>query len=272
MVRNGKELYEKEVVFKETIDELEEAFSKYGDWKLKEQLFSDTIDNPLSTIDVIQPALVGIEIALARLWQSWGVQPDAVIGHSMGEVGSAYISGSITLKEAAAIICNRSSLMKSTSGKGAMGYVALTSDEMKSRLNGNGKVSIAVQNSPKSVVISGETETLESLLEAWDGEGIFCRKIKVDVASHSPQMDPVIEDLRNNVSHVTPKESTIPYWSSVQARNVPGEELNADYWVSNLRQPVQFAQTIQNMVQEGITVFIEMSPHPVLTQAINEKY
>ena len=266
----GKELYEKEVVFKETIDAFENAFSSFGDWKLKEQLFTTNDETTLNAIDIIQPALVAVEIAIAKLWQSWGIQPDAVIGHSMGEVGSAYISGSITINEAAAIICSRSKLMKSTSGKGAMGYVALTSDEMKERLKGIDNINIAVQNSPKSVVISGDTSTLESLLEKWDAEGIFCRKIKVDVASHSPQMDVVKEELRSNVQNINPSASKIPFWSSVQSNEVAGEALKADYWVSNLRQPVQFAETIQNMVKENFTVFIEMSPHPVLTQAIAE--
>ncbi len=266
----GKELYNSKPVFKNAIDECETAFKKFGDWSLTEQLFGDSVSDPLSTIDVIQPALVAIEIALAKLWQSYGIYPDAVVGHSMGEVAAAYISGSITLDEAAAVICNRSQLMKTTSGKGAMGYVGLTSEEMQSRLNGNDKVTIAVQNSPKSVVISGDTQTLEDLLKKWDDEGVFCRKIKVDVASHSPQMDPIIDQLRASVQHVKPTNSNIPFWSTVQHQQLEGQSLQSDYWVSNLRQPVKFAATIQNMVADGITVFIEMSPHPVLSQAIPE--
>lgn len=266
----GKELYAKNAAFKNEIDALEVAINKIGGWSLTEQLFSEQVENPLSTIDIIQPALVAVEIALARTWQSFGIQPDAVVGHSMGEVGAAYVSGAISIYEAAAIICNRSILMKTTSGSGAMGYVALTSDEMTARLNGNDKVSIAVQNSPKSVVISGDTATLENLLEGWTEEGVFCRKIKVDVASHSPQMDPVTGTLRERVQHVQPKAATIPFWSTVQHQQLEGETLNADYWVSNLRQPVQFANTIQNMIADGINIFIEMSPHPTLVQAINE--
>lgn len=265
----GKELYDNQPIFKSAIDDCEQAFKKYVNWSLTEELFSKD-PTAMSTIDVIQPALVAVEIALAKMWQSYGIQPDAVVGHSMGEVAAAYISGSITLDEAAAVICHRSRLMKTTSGQGAMGYVALTSDEMKSRLNGNEKVSIAVQNSPKSVVVSGDTQTLETLLEKWDNEGIFCRKVKVDVASHSPQMDPITEELKQSVAHLSPSSAIIPFWSTVQHQLMNGEDLTADYWVTNLRQPVKFADTIQNMLAEGTTIFIEMSPHPVLTQAIAE--
>jgi acyl transferase domain-containing protein/acyl carrier protein/short-subunit dehydrogenase len=265
----GKELYASQPIFKKAIDECEIAFNKYVKWKLTHELFGAEND-ALTSIDVVQPALVAVEIALAKMWLSFGIQPNAVVGHSMGEVAAAYIAGCISLDEAAAVICHRSLLMKTTSGKGAMGYVALTSDEMKERLNGNEKVTIAVQNSPKSVVISGDTSTLESYLEKWENEGVFCRKIKVDVASHSPQMDPITDALKQNISFVQPKTGTIPFWSTVQHIKLPGEALHPDYWVSNLRQPVQFATTIQNMIEDGNTIFIEMSPHPVLCQAIIE--
>jgi acyl transferase domain-containing protein/NADPH:quinone reductase-like Zn-dependent oxidoreductase len=265
----GKELYQSQKVFKEAIDECEIAFSKYVSWKLTNELFG-AVNDQLTSIDVIQPALVAVEIALAKMWQSFGIQPDTVVGHSMGEVAAAYIAGCINLDEAAAVICHRSLLMKTTSGKGAMGYVALTSEEMKGRLTGTDKVNIAVQNSPKSVVISGDTATLESYLDQWEKEGIFCRKIRVDVASHSPQMDPITASLQQNVSFVQPKTAAIPFWSTVQHRKLEGTDLDANYWVSNLRQPVQFATTIQNMLEDGVTVFIEMSPHPVLCQAIAE--
>ncbi|MBX7225834.1 MAG: SDR family NAD(P)-dependent oxidoreductase [Chitinophagales bacterium] len=266
----GKDLYEKEPVFKATIDACEQAFSKYVHWKLTEQLF-ETGGTQLSTIDVIQPAIVAIEVALAKLWMSWGVMPDAVVGHSMGEAASAYIAGAITIDEMANIICTRSKLMLRTSGKGAMGYAAITLEEALAEIKGQENIlSIGVNNSPKSTVISGDAQTVEALIAKFESKGIFSRKVNVDVASHSPQMDPLKEELQAALGNIHPKDTEIAFYSTVKGSKVDSSSLNADYWVNNLRNMVQFGNTVQQLLKENHTIFIEMSPHPVLTQAVRE--
>ena len=264
----GKQLYEEEDVFKQVIDECETAFSKFGNWSLREELFRE---NGMKSIDVIQPALVAMEVGLAKLWMSKGIVPAAVIGHSMGEAASAYMSGAISLDEMAAVICGRSTLMKRTSGNGAMGYVAMPIDDVQKELGeGTQGIGIGVNNSPNATVVSGEPNLVDDFLTKMEAKGIFSKRVKVDVASHSPQMDQITEELRTSLSNLQPKATTIDFYSSVEANKKQGTELNADYWVGNLRNTVQFAAAIQGMVGDGFNVFIEMSPHPVLVQAISE--
>ena len=266
----GKDLYINEPVFKETIDACEQAYSKYVTWKLTDQLF-ESGGSQLSTIDIIQPAIVAIEVALAKLWMSWGVMPDAVVGHSMGEAASAYISGAISIDEMANIICTRSRLMLRTSGKGAMGYAAITLEEALQEINGQeDKLSIGVNNSPNSTVISGDANTIEALIAKFEAKGIFSRKVNVDVASHSPQMDSLKEELKEALLEINPKDTDIAFYSTVNGIKINGSSLNADYWVGNLRNMVQFGTTVQQLLKGNHTIFIEMSPHPVLTQAIRE--
>lgn len=264
----GKELYDNEPIFKNAIDKFALACQSYTSWSLTDELFSE---NGLKEIDVIQPALLAIEIALAEWWKSIGLDYKAVVGHSMGEVGAAYIAGAISLEAAAAIICTRSSLMKTTAGKGAMAYLALPPQEVAQQFSGKEDfVSIGVQNSPSSCVISGAPDIIESICTHFEQTGAFVRKVKVDVASHSPQMDPLIENLKNSIEWIQPNDTSIEIFSSVLAKETKGAELSADYWTENLRNTVQFADTVQKMIEDGYGHFVEVSPHPTLLQPINE--
>ncbi len=268
----GREMYEKEQTFRTVIDDCEEAFSPFIDWSLKEQLFADENNSRLNEIDVIQPSLFAVQIAIANVWMSRGVIPDAVVGHSMGEVASAYISGSISLNDAANIICSRSKLMKTVSGTGgAMAVTELSipqAEEIISKYPG--KLSVAVSNSPKSTVIAGNEKKLLEVLAQLEKQDLFCRQVKVDVASHSPQMDALMEPLHQQISGMKSAASQIPFYSTVRNELVDGKELNEDYWVSNLRGRVQFSDVLKTLLTTNHRIFIEMSPHPVLTNAVNE--
>jgi acyl transferase domain-containing protein len=161
--------------------------------------------------------------------------------------------------------------MRQTSGKGAMAVVELTMDEAAARLVAHGgRVSVAVNNGPRSTVISGDPAPIAALLGDLEREGVFCRQIKVDVASHSPQMDPLVPALVASQSGLAPRAVVIPLYSTVDAVRVDGPELVAEYWGRNLRQPVLFGQTIDTMLADGVDAFIEMSPHPALLGAIRQ--
>ena len=269
----GKELFEKEPVFKQAILDCEIAYSKYVDWKLTDSIFGVDNIEKLKNIDIIQPAIVAVEIALAKLWQSWGILPSAVVGHSMGEAASAYISGAISIDEMANIICTRSKLMKRTSGKGTMAYIAISVDEALDEIKGKEQdISIGVSNSPKSAVISGNPDAINAVLQKIEAKGIFNRLINVDVASHSPQMDELKEELKKALESLKPKEAKTPFYSTVEGKQIGGETLDANYWVNNLRSMVQFGNTIQGLLKTQHLLYLEMSPHPVLTQAIKENF
>lgn len=268
----GRELLMKEKIFRDTILRCDAAFRKYVDWSLIDQLNATAETSRLQEINVIQPAICAMQIALAKLWMSWGIIPQAVVGHSMGEVAAAHISGALTLDDAANIICSRSLLMKTVSGNGGAMAVTELSREAAEKIAGAypGKLSVAVNNSPKSTVLAGDKKSIDEVIAQLETKGLFCRLVKVDVASHSPQMDPLKEPLRSKLQHIVPQKTTIPFISTVLNKHMNGEDMGADYWVSNLRGMVQFASVIETLLADDHTLFIEANPHAVLVNAVNE--
>ena len=269
----GRQLMSREAVFRECLQRCEQAMRPYVNWSLHEQLNLDP-NAPgyrLNEIDVIQPSLVSIEIALAALWRSWGVEPDAVVGHSMGEVAAAFIAEALSLEDAMRIICTRSFLLRRVSGKGAMAVAALPMDQAKEALAGfEDLVSVAVSNSPRSTVLSGDPAAMGKILEKLQARDVFCRLVKVDVASHSPQMDLLTDDLLRALDGIQPRQAKVPIYSTVTAQRSDGSTLDARYWMHNLRRPVLFSRTVQRLAEDEHTVFIELSPHPILMPAVEE--
>ncbi|WP_322752893.1 type I polyketide synthase [Frankia sp. Cas3] len=264
----GRELLGSAPAFRAAVEECDAAVRRETGWSVIERL---TADEPLSGIDVIQPVLWAVEVGLAAMWRQLGVEPDVVIGHSMGEVAAAVVAGAITLSDAAAVICRRSRILRSVSGQGAMVALALSMAEAERAIEGfEDRVSVAVANSDSSVVLSGDPETLEQLIGPLRERGVFCRPVQVDVASHSPQMEPLRAELMRALADVQALAGHTPIHSTVTGRRSTGEEFDAAYWVRNLREPVRFADVVHAMLDEGETVFIEMGPHPMLANAIRE--
>jgi phthiocerol/phenolphthiocerol synthesis type-I polyketide synthase B len=269
----ARQLSADEPVYLQALRECDTAARKYVDWSLLEELHRDlgSADYKLDRIDVIQPILVAMAIAYAAWLRSVGVRPDALVGHSMGEVGAAYLAGALSLDQAMRIICRRSALMRQTSGQGAMAMVDLSMAEAEKRLAGRqARVSVAVSNSPRSCVISGEPAAVNEVIAECERDGVFCRLVKVDVASHSPQMDGPSAQLRAELDGLTPAAATVPIYSTVLAGPAAGPELDAGYWGRNMRQPVRFTDTIGKLLEDGITIFVELGPHPVLVPAIQQ--
>ena len=236
-----------------------------------DQLSAEEPSPSLPQVDVIQPLLFSIEVALAELWRSWGIEPHAVVGHSMGELAAAYISGVLSLDHAACIICRRSHLLRPLSGRGAMAMVDLSLEQAQRALSGfEDRVSIAANNGMRSTVLSGDPEAIDELLARFERQEIFCRRVNVDVASHSPQMDPLCARLLDAVSGVTPHTAAVPIYSTVTGARADGPEFVPHYWVDNLRKPVLFSSAIQALLNDGCNIFIEMSPHPILLPAISQ--
>ena len=189
----------------------------------------------------------------------------------MGEVAAAHIAGVLDLDQAMRIICRRSALMRTTSGRGAMALVELSMDEARARIAGReAHISVAVSNSPRSSVISGSPDAVQQVLSGLERDGVFCRLVKVDVASHSPQMQPLAETLAGELAGMTPHPATIPICSTVLARRAEGDEFGASYWSSNLRQPVLFTDAVARLLDAGITTFVELGPHPVLLPSVQQ--
>ncbi|KFE69303.1 type I polyketide synthase [Hyalangium minutum] len=264
----GRDLLEQEPVFLRAVERCAEAFAPHVDWSLLDELRSE---QPSERMDVIQPALFAMEVGLAALWRSWGLEPDAVIGHSMGEVAAAHVAGALSLEDAARVICRRSKLLREVSGQGAMAVVELGMKEAQERLRGlEDRLAVAVSNGPRSTVLSGNADALETLLGQLEREGIFCRRVKVTVASHSPQMDPLRGPLLAALAELKPRQGAVPLYSTVTGEVSPGTSLDPAYWVNNLREPVRFWHTIEKLMADGHTLFVEISPHPILLPAIEQ--
>nr|WRX36517.1 hypothetical protein [Cystobacterineae bacterium] len=267
----GRQLLADEPVFRATLEACDKAIQAEVGWSLLKELAADEANSQLARIDVVQPVLFAIEVALAALWRTWGVEPDAVVGHSMGEVAAAYVAGALSLEDAVAIICRRSLLLRRISGQGEMALVELSRADAEAALMGyEDRLSVAVSNSPRSTVLAGDPTALAEVLAKLEARGVFCRRVKVDVASHSPQVDPLREDLLAALSQLAPKRTTMAMRSTVTGELVGGEALVAGYWADNLRQPVRFADVVQELLRSGHGLFIEMSPHPILTTSVEE--
>lgn len=267
----GRGLLRDEPAFGDALRTCDAAVRALTGWSVIDELQAEDATSRLTQIDVIQPVLFSVQVALAALWRSWGVHPDAVVGHSMGEVAAAHVAGALSIEDAARIICRRSALLRRTSGKGAMAVVELSLDEARTALEGyEDTLSVAVSNSRRSTVISGDPTSLDTLLAALEAREVFCRRVKVDVASHSPQMDPLRGDLLAALDGLAPREASVAFHSTVRARRLGGAELVPTYWVDNLREPVLFSTVVQDLIASGHSAFVEMSPHPLLAGAVQE--
>lgn len=266
----GRELFEQSPVFREAIECCDRALRPHTGWSLIEEILSPDVSTA-NDCDRVQPTLFGLMIALAELWRSWGVEPEAVVGHSMGEAAAAVVCGALSLEDGAMVIAKRSQLLNRVRGLGLMAMTGLTFEEATefARWYG-GKISIAASNSPSSTVLSGDTAAMKDAIAALEAREIFCRKIQVDVASHSSQMDPLAPELQRVLANITPMRARVPIYSTSSGRIEDGLSLDASYWSRNLRSPVLFTGAVQDLLRDGFQTFIEINAHPLLTRAVED--
>ncbi|MCW2869730.1 type I polyketide synthase, partial [Actinacidiphila oryziradicis] len=258
-------------VFAAQIDACAAALAPYTDWSLLDVLRDVEGAPDPDRVDVVQPALWAVMVALAELWKAYGVAPDAVVGHSQGEVAAAYVAGGLTLDDAARIVALRARALATLSGRGGMVAVALSAPEAVARIaRWRGRLSIGVVNGPSSVAVSGDPDALAELTAECAADGIRTSVIPIDYASHSAQTDALRDELLALLGPVRPHDGTVPLLSTVTADWQDASGLDAAYWVANLRQTVRFEEATRALAADGHTVFVEVSPHPVLTSAIQE--
>ncbi len=264
----GRRLLADEPAFAAAIAELEPEFVAQTGFSLHETLADG---RAVVGIQNIQPVLVAIQLALTALWRHYGIEPDAVIGHSMGEVSAAVVSGALTPAEGLRVIATRSALMAQLSGQGAMALLELDAQAAEALIAHFPHVTLAVHASPRQSVIAGPPEQVDAVIAAVGAQNLLARRIEVDVASHHPIIDPVLPQLRSALNDLAPKPPTIPMITTTCEG--PAPLLDADYWAANLRNPVRFHQAI-TQASSGAGAehhtFIEISPHPLLTHAITD--
>ena len=262
----GRRLLVDEPAFAAAVAELEPVFVEQVGFSLQ-QVLAD--GEPVSGDARVQPVLVGLQLALTELWRSHGVAPDAVIGHSVGEVSAAVVAGALTVAEGLRVVATRSRLMARLGGQGAVGLLKLDAEATAALIADSPGVSLAVYASPRQTVIAGPVEAVDALIAVVQQQNRFARRVNMEVASHTALMDPILSELGSALADLTPKTPTIRFISTVAQTGGPAPVLDAGYWVANLREPVRLRQAIAAAGAEHST-FVEVSAHPQLTQAVSE--
>ncbi|MQS14939.1 SDR family NAD(P)-dependent oxidoreductase [Streptomyces kaniharaensis] len=267
------ELLDTAPVFRARIEECERALAPHTDWSLTEVLTGAPGAASLERVDVVQPVLWAVMVSLAELWRSYGVAPAAVIGHSQGEIAAAAVAGALSLEDAALVVALRSRLIRTAlAGKGGMVSVQASQAEVAQRIAPWGeRISVAAVNGPRSVVVSGDPEPLERLVEQCEADGVRARRIDVDYASHSAQVESLRAELLELLAPIRPRRCEVAFYSTVEAELLADTSvLDADYWTRNLRRTVRFEETSQLLLADGHSAFVESSPHPVLAIGLQE--
>ncbi|MGP9017965.1 type I polyketide synthase [Streptomyces sp. BR1] len=269
----AEELLVSSPVFAARVDECGKALEPFTGWSLRDVLCGVEGAPSLERVDVVQPALFAVMVSLAEVWRAAGVVPGAVIGHSQGEIAAACVAGVLSLEDAARVVALRSQAIgRVLAGLGGMVSVPLPAAAVRERIApwGEDRISVAAVNGPSSVVVSGEVEALDEFFAGCEAEGVRARRIAVDYASHSAQVELLREELLDLLAPVEPGAGEVPFLSTVTGEWVKGPELDAGYWFRNLRQTVELEQATRTLLEQGFGVFIESSPHPVLTVGVAE--
>ena len=269
----GRALLDESPEFAQALQQCDESLRPHTGWSVSAVLRGDRNGNvpPLKHVDVVQPALFAMSIGLAAMWRSLGVEPAAVVGHSQGEVAAAVVAGALSLEEGARVVAVRSALLRRVAGTGGMAVVELPAEVVQKRLIAEtSELSVAVVNTATSTVISGNDAALDAWVAERATEGVFCRRIDVENAGHSAQMDELLPELQSALATLSPRTGHCDMFSTVTGEVIAGPSLTADYWCRNLRQPVRLDRALQSALERGHGVFVEVSAHPVLAMPMTE--
>lgn len=267
----GRGLIASSPAFRDALAECDEAIQAICGQLVMPEILGAGDDLASSRMDVVQPALFAIAVALAAHWRSVGVTPAAVVGHSMGEVAAACVAGALTLPDAARIICLRSRLLEQRRDDGAMLVVGMSAEQAEEITSGErGNARIAVSNSPVSTVLTGDRGALGRIAADLASRNVFARELPMAGAGHSPHVDALRAEFLAGIGDITPRPARVPFISTVTGEEVSGADLGPDYWFRNLREPVRFWAAAQRLASCGHGVYIEISPHPLLLSAVEQ--
>ncbi|WP_280275283.1 type I polyketide synthase [Nocardia wallacei] len=267
----GRTLLETSPIYRAKILECDAAAGAFLDWSIHGALTADEASSRVGETHVLQPTMFAVQVALADLWRSWGIVPDAVLGHSMGEIAAAHISGALSLSEALRIICHRARIQEKADPTGAMMFVALSAAEAEELCARQpDALWVSAINSPRASTLSGRRHVLEALAADLAGRGVFARILRVNCACHSQDMEPLRDELLTALAGLRHGPAAVPMYSTLTGARIEGTELGTDYWWRNFRMPVQFEPAVRAMLADGYDTFIELSPHPVLANSVTE--
>lgn len=263
----GRALLERSTVFALVLKACDVQVRRLMGWSLLEALTAE--DARLGDIEVSCPAIVSMEIALAALWRSWGIEPVAVVGHSIGEVAAAHVAGVLSLEDAMRVICHQGRTVGKLKGKGAMAVVGLPWARVGEALpEFAGQVWRVIHASPEWTVVAAEPEVLERVLGVLRRRGVPARRVDSEVAAHCPQVEPYREELHGLLRDICPRSERLPIVSTVTGSALAGPRFDAGYWVRNLAEPVLFREAVDTLLDVGHEAFLEVSPHPLVKHSL----
>ncbi len=270
--RMAVELLDSSGVFRERMAECAEALAPFTDWSLLDVVRQAPGAPALDCVDVIQPVLWAVMVSLAEVWRTLGVQPDAVVGHSQGEIAAACVAGALSLEDAAKVVALRGRAVVALAGTGGMASVPLPEDRVREHLaEWDGRVHVAAVNGPASTVVAGEEKAVQELVAEYAAAGVRARAIDVDYASHTPHTEVLRDPLAELLADITPHRPGVPFYSTLTGAALDEHTpLDADYWYRNLRHTVRFEPAVRALADAGHRIFIEASPHPVLASGVAE--
>ncbi|MBF6181646.1 type I polyketide synthase [Nocardia otitidiscaviarum] len=266
----GRELLETDGVFAAEAKRIDAVFTEIAGWSIIEELLRPEEESKVTTTAVAQPANFLVQVSLFAMLAELGVHPAAVVGHSVGEVSAAYVTGMLSLRDALLVSYHRARLQATTAGSGGMLAVGLPLAAARELIDGDELVDVAAVNSPSAVTLAGAEARLDEIAETLTEQGTFAKRLHVEVPYHSYLMEPILDELRTALADLTLAEPRIPLWSTVTGERVTAGDWDAEYWCANVRQPVRFADAVTALVGAGSRVFLEVGPHPVLGANIRE--
>ncbi|MFF1476313.1 type I polyketide synthase [Streptomyces sp. NPDC058301] len=267
----ARELMDTSPAFSAALIRCDDVVRNETGWSVIDRL-TDGSDLVGETVAVVHPVLWAVQVSLAETWRAWGVEPDVVIGHSMGESAAACVAGALSLADAAAVVCRRARLIRDrVAGRGTMSVAALPAADAERLIAELAvDVSVAASNGPRTTVLAGEIEGIEKVKAELDARDVFCRVMKAEAASHCAQMDPLLDELGAELSEIAPRAGRIPMRSTVTGELEDGSGLDGSYWTRNIRGRVHFHEAVLSTARAAETVFIEISPHPILSSAVQD--
>ncbi|QYN17783.1 type I polyketide synthase [Amycolatopsis sp. DSM 110486] len=269
----GRHLLESSEVFAESAQRCAREIERLVDWRVLDVLRDEPGAASLDRIDVIQPVLFTMMVSLAEVWRSLGVVPDAVVGHSQGEIAAAYLSGGLSLTDAVRVVVLRSKAWVPLEGKGGMASALLSPAEAEARIEKWGdRLSVAAKNSPQSCAVAGEAQACDEFVEACLADGIRARRLHGigGAAGHSRGVEVVRDHILDVLAPVAPVSGTVAFYSTVTAGPLDTTELDHTYWYRNMREPVAFEGAVRELLADGHRHFLEMSPHPLLALSLQQ--
>jgi acyl transferase domain-containing protein/NAD(P)-dependent dehydrogenase (short-subunit alcohol dehydrogenase family)/acyl carrier protein len=265
----GRQLLATEPVFAQALADVDAAMGPHASWRLLDEFTTPEEQSRLNETEVAQPALFALQVGLTALWRSWGIVPAAVVGHSVGEIAAALTAGVLDLASASRLAVVRGRIMQAATGLGRMAAIDVDAAEGESLAAASaGRLSLAAINGPRSVVLSGDSATLEAVLATLERRGVRHKMLPVHYAFHSAQMEPLAGELTHALKDLAPADASLPVYSTVTGSPCDGRAMDAAYWGRNVRSTVRFAPAISALADHGHRTFVEIAPHPVLSWSI----